>query len=130
MPHLQIQYSGALTEQCDLGDFCDTLSKQIVSLGIYPLAGVRVRAFSADYSAIADLHSENAFVDMIFRIGEGRSDADKQRTGECIMEYAKEFFSSQLATGHFMLSLEIIEIDAKNSWKTNTVHERLKKENE
>lgn len=128
MAHLQIQYSKNLDEHADIAKFCNALAREIALIGIYPLGGIRVRAFAAEHFAIADLHSQNAFIDMLFRIGQGRSYADKKATGGRLMKLAETYFAKELASGFFMLSLEIIEIDSTQSWKTNSVHQRLKKE--
>jgi 5-carboxymethyl-2-hydroxymuconate isomerase len=97
----------------------------MVECGIFPLGGIRVRALRCDSFAIADRHPENAFVDMVLRIGAGRSEADKSAAGARIMTAAEEFFSKRFATPHFALSLEMVEINPDLSWKTNSIHERL-----
>ena len=94
--------------------------------GLFPLAGIRVRAHPMPHSSIADEHPNNAFADMILRIGEGRSDEQKAAAGAALMEVAKSAFAAQLAQPHFALSLEIIEISKRFSWKANSIHPRLK----
>ena len=42
------------------------------------------------------------------------------------MAVAEMHFAVELARPHFALSLEITEIDGKFSWKTNTIHPRLR----
>ncbi len=81
-----------------------------------------VRGFRTDAYAVADLLAENAFIDMSLRIGKGRSDADKKRVGETIFATVSAFLSERFETPHFMLSLEIREIDAELSWKKNAIH--------
>ena len=125
MPHLQVQYSANLDKSNNIKGFCVRLAEEIAALGGYPPGGIRVRALAAEHYALADQHPENAFVDMIFRIGAGRSAEHKQRTGEHIMRIGRDFFSAELASGHFMLSLEIVEINAGLSWKVNSIHQRL-----
>lgn len=129
MPHLQIQYSSNIEKFKSLDALCTVLSQTIAELGYYPLGGIRVRAMPMLHYSIADQHPDNQFVDMIFRIGVGRSDAQKSETGERLIETAEDFFSEELASEHFMLSLEIIEIERSFSWKKNSVHQRLDREN-
>ncbi len=125
MPHLVIQHSNNMAKD-RLAEFCEGIHGTIVSIGLYPLAGIRVRSISCDVCTIADGHADNAFADMVLRIGAGRSEADKRKTGEKIMAYAQQFFAAELARPHFALSLEIVEIDPVLSWKTNSIHPRLK----
>jgi 5-carboxymethyl-2-hydroxymuconate isomerase len=105
---------------------CNKLHAVLVETKIYPLGGIRVRSLPCPAVAIADRHPNNSFVDMVFRIATGRSEADKKKTGELLMKAAESHFADELASPHFALSLEIIEIDPVFSWKTNSIHARLK----
>jgi 5-carboxymethyl-2-hydroxymuconate isomerase len=125
MPHLAIQHSANVAPQ-RMQLLCDVLHATLVATALFPLGGIRVRAISCAAATIADQHPDNAFVDMIYRIGTGRSVDDRIATGKKLMTTAEAFFAAELARPHFALSLEIIEIDPVLSWKTNTIHERLK----
>lgn len=125
MPHFSVQYSGNIPQD-QMAAFCAGIHAEITAIRLYPLAGIRVRAVPCPIHVIADQHPSNAFVDMVFRIGAGRSAEDKAATGKSLMAFAESFFSSELASPHFALSLEIIKIDPVLSWKTNSIHPRLK----
>ena len=126
MPHLSIQYSSNLDRETDIAALCKALLDVIAARSIFPLGGIRVRAFPAEHYAIADLHPDNAFADMVFRIGAGRSTAQKAEVGAALMAAAEHHFAAQLARPHFALSLEIIDITPDANWKTNSIHPRLK----
>jgi 5-carboxymethyl-2-hydroxymuconate isomerase len=130
MPHLTIQYSSNLDLRADTQALCDNLRAVMAQSGIFPLGGIRVRAFAAQASSIADGHPDNAFADMILRMGAGRSDSDRHRAGEAIFAAAQSFLATEFEQPHFALSLEIVEIDAGMSWKENSIHPRLKANNE
>ena len=126
MAHLIIQYSENLGSHMNMSNFCNKMNKVMQATNLFPLAGIRVRAHPVPYSSIADEHPDNAFVDMILRMGEGRSDEQKSNVGLALMVAAEATFSVQLAQPHFALSLEIIVISKPLSWKKNTIHPRLK----
>ena len=126
MPHVSIQYSPQLDDSHDMTELCHTLNEAIVETTLFPLAGIRVRAFRADHESVADRHPDNAFVAMQMYIGQGRTLEEQQRAGAHIYAAAEAFFADRLAGGHFMLSMEIFENNAAVSWKRNTVHPRLK----
>jgi 5-carboxymethyl-2-hydroxymuconate isomerase len=86
-----------------------------------------VRAYAANASAIADAHPDNAFCDLVLRIGAGRSGDEKTQAGRALLATAQRFFQTLLDAPHFALSLEIIEIDPVLSWKINSIHPRVKK---
>lgn len=125
MPHISIQYSDNIAKE-RLQQLCRGLLDVLVQTKLYPLGGIRVRALPCAAYAIADCDPRNAFIDMVFRIGTGRSEADKKMTGERLMQTAEALFATELGQPHFALSLEIVEIDPVLSWKTNSIHARLK----
>ncbi len=126
MPHLAIEYSANLAGRADIGTLCERLLKTVLETGLFEVGAVRVRAFRADHYAIADRLPENAFVDLNFRIGKGRTAEEKKRTGEAIFAAAIDVLHPLFETPHFALSMEIREIDAELSWKKNAIHPRLR----
>jgi len=126
MPHFSIEYSSNLDDRVDFRALCERILVTILETGLFEIGAVRVRAFRAEAYAIADRAHDNAFVDMSFRIGVGRSDEDKKRTGELIFAAVTDQLSALFDTPHFALSLEIREIDAELSWKKNAIHPRLR----
>lgn len=126
MPHLEIQHSPVLSERHDMAKLCEDLRRCMAEQGCFPVGGVRVRAWPTPAEALADAHPDNCFVDMVLRMGTGRAQDVKRAAGDAIMAAAKAFFARELDGPHFMLALEIAEIDSDLSWKTNTIHPRLK----
>ncbi|KSV91130.1 5-carboxymethyl-2-hydroxymuconate Delta-isomerase [Sinorhizobium sp. GL28] len=126
MPHLTIEYSGNLDDRVDFARLCRAVHKTILGTGLFELGAIRVRTIrSADY-AIADLLPDNGFIDLSFRIGRGRSEAEKKATGEAIFKAVSNELAMLFETPHFALSLEIREIDPDLSWKKNAIHPRLR----
>ncbi|MBO1361476.1 5-carboxymethyl-2-hydroxymuconate Delta-isomerase [Acetobacter sacchari] len=126
MPHLSIEYSANLRESVDLTTLCAGLRDAILETGLFEVGAVRVRAFEASAWAVADMLPENAFIDMSFRIGEGRTLDEKKRAGEAIFSTAAMVTGHLLEKSNFALSLEIREIDSRLSWKKNSMHGRLR----
>lgn len=126
MPHLTIEYSANLESAVDLTGLCSALRDVMLASGMFEIGAIRVRARPCPHYAIADQLPENAFADLILRIGAGRSDADKKTIGTALMQAAAAHFAAQLAKPHFALSLEVQEISAPFSWKTNAIHPRLR----
>ncbi len=126
MPHFKMEYSSNLDSLVDFGGLCRAVHKTIMDMGLFELGAVRVRAFRTEAYAVADLLPQNSFIDMSFRIGVGRSDEEKRKTGEAIFATATEFLAPLFATPHFALTLEIREIDPQLSWKKNAIHSRLR----
>ncbi|CDP49935.1 5-carboxymethyl-2-hydroxymuconate Delta-isomerase [Paradevosia shaoguanensis] len=126
MPHFSIEYSANLDERVDMQALCALISRTVLETGLFEVGAVRVRAFRAEAYSIADALPENGFIDMSFRIGQGRTDEEKRRTGEAIFKAVGDYLAPLFDTPHFALSLEIREIHPDLSWKKNAIHPRLR----
>ena len=126
MPHFTVEYSANLEGRVDFGALCSDIRGAILGTGLFEIGAVRVRTLRSDHYAIADELPENAFIDMSFRIGTGRSAEDKKQAGDAIFAAVSARLAPLFETPHFALSLEIREIDPELSWKKNAIHPRLR----
>lgn len=123
MPHLQIEYSAGL--EVLMPDLCRALHGAMAAQAIFPLAGIRVRAFRADHAIIADAHPDNDFAALTLSVGAGRSKAQLQDAGRALFDAGREVLAPLLAKPHLALSLEIRVIDPDPNWKETPIHARL-----
>ena len=126
MPHLTVEYSANLDGQSDMVALCKSLHTTMMASGLFELGALRVRALPCPHYAVADLLGENAFADLILRIGTGRTEDEKTAVGQALMRTAEAHFAPLLAHPHFALTLEIQEISQAFSWRTNAIHPRLR----
>lgn len=126
MPHMIVEYSANLESGIDIGALCDNLWQTLQSIPIFPLGGIRVRAYKTEVYRIADLAQANSFIALTLRIGKGRTEQQIKAAGERIFAAASSFCSKLLEQPYFALSFEIIEINENTSWKKNSIHSRLK----
>jgi 5-carboxymethyl-2-hydroxymuconate isomerase len=124
MPHLTIEYSANI--EAHIAGLCHDLRDVMLASGLFEIGAIRVRARPCPHYAIADELPQNAFADMILRIGKGRSDTEKSAIGNALVGRAETHFASLLAQPHFALSLEVQEISPQFSWKINAIHPRLR----
>ncbi|MFY9512882.1 MAG: 5-carboxymethyl-2-hydroxymuconate isomerase, partial [Rubrivivax sp.] len=84
MPHLVILYSPALDAETDVSALCrrlaDTMLEQRddADKPVFPPGGVRVFAYPAAHSAVADGKHDYAFMYLNLRMARGRSAAVQQ----------------------------------------------------
>lgn len=122
MPHLSFEYSRGLGQLADLDGFAATCRDALVATGLCPLGGIRVRGFEASVQAISD-GGEYHFLDMILRLGEGRSSEQRGAIADALYLAAEADLRPALAELPFILSLEVVEIDARFSRKSwSTIH--------
>lgn len=128
VPHLHIEYSPGLAQRVDVREVCRAAHGVMTASALFPLAGIRIRAFVADHCIVADDHPDNDFLAMTLSVGSGRSQSDLQAAGEQLFSAVQQMLAGPLSTPHFALSLEIREIDAALSWKDTPIHARLSKQ--
>ena len=121
MPHIVILYTGNLDApqpgglNTDLSGLCRHLADALLTVRdetgaqVFPTGGVRVLAFPAPHFAVADGSVDAAFVYMNLRMGRGRSEAVRQRTGEALRASAAAHFAELLAVRAVGITLQIDE---------------------
>jgi 5-carboxymethyl-2-hydroxymuconate isomerase len=142
MPHLVIYYTANLERETNMTALCRSLADSMLlirdetSKQVFPTGGVRVLAFPAAHSAVADGGAagraagtqtgaasgdagDYAFVYLNLRMGRGRSSAVHQQVGDALLLTAKAHFQTLFELRHIGITLQIDEgqevFDAKHS---------------
>lgn len=125
MPHLRIEYSRPIEARVDMPALCRALQAALIRVGLFPVAGIRVRAYPADAFVVADDLPQNNFVALNMFVGAGRTTEQLQAAGKTVFDAAKAHLADLLAEPHFALSLDISVNDPAFSLKANPMHARL-----
>ena len=126
MPHLTIEYSANIEAAVDMAAFCRAMRDAMVGTGVFPLRGIRVRAFPCHAYVIADGDASLGYLNMICRVGEGRDEATRLAAAEQMYEAAEKHLKP-LISFPFALSLDLDELHPVTSLKRfNTIHGHLK----
>jgi 5-carboxymethyl-2-hydroxymuconate isomerase len=128
MPHLVLLYTKNLDAETDMATLCRALADTMLSIRdeadkqVFPTGGVRVLAYPAAHSTVADGGRDYAFAYLNLRMGRGRSAEVKKRTGERLLTTARDHFEPLFAARYIGITLQIDEgpevFDAKHS----TIH--------
>ncbi len=130
MPHILIEYSGNLDAQLDFPVFLRALRDSALATGVFPLGGIRVRAYRAGHYLVADGHPDNAFVHIMLRVGHGRDLETRKRACGAIFATACEQLEALYERMPLGISLEMQEVDAVLTAKKNNLHEYVKRRQE
>jgi len=125
VPHIQIDYSANLEDRLDLAGLCAALRDAAVETGIFPLAGIRVRATACDHAVIADGNPDHAFLDIAVRLRAGRPLVARKSAAQVIFGAAETYCAELIATSSLMLSLEMRDIDPALSPKASSIRKYL-----
>ena len=121
MPHFHIDYSANLEPRLDIAALCTKIRDAAEETGLFPLAGIRVRATACTHSVIADGNPDHGFLDVSVRLRAGRSSQAKQVAARHIFAAIETFCAPVLASSSLMVSMEMRDIDPDLSPRVSSV---------
>lgn len=127
MAHIVIEYSAGLRGRLDLPAFLTEVHQAALATGVFPIGGIRTRAYEAEHYVIADGHRDNAFVHLSLKVGHGRDLETRKRACEAIFNAACRRLASLFEELPLGISLEMQEIDPVLTCKKNNLHEYVKR---
>lgn len=127
MAHIVIEYSAGLRDRLALPALLAAVHQAALQTGIFPIGGLRTRAYEAQHYVIADGHPDNAFVHLSLKIGHGRDVDIRKRACAAIFEAVCRQLAPLYESQPLAISLEMQEIDPVLTFKQNNLHERVKK---
>lgn len=125
MPHIILDYSANLDALLDMHGLCLALKDAAAGTGVFPAAGIRVRAHAADHSVVADGDADHSYVDITVRLAAGRPAEAKTLATDAVFAAARAYTADLMAARPFMLSLELREIDPDFSRKASSIRDFL-----
>lgn len=125
MPHFHIDYSPNLESRLDIAGLCRTIRDAAVETGLFPLAGIRIRATACTHVVMADGNPDHAFLDLSVRLRAGRTDEAKKAATQTIFAAMEAYCAEVMATTSFMLSMEMRDINPELSPKASSIRSYL-----
>jgi len=125
MPHLQIDYSSNLEDRLDLPGLCTVLRDAALKTGLFPEAGIRVRATVCNHVVIADGDPDHAFLDLSVRLRGGRDLETRKTAAAAIFADLEKFCADVLTSSSFLLSMEMRDVDPELSPKVSSIRKYL-----
>lgn len=128
MPHLVILYTAKLDRETDMSVLCRTLADTMLAARdeagkpVFPTGGIRVMAYPAAHSAVADGKGDYGFVYLNLRMTTGRSAAVKQQAGDALTAATGAHFADLLARKPLGITLQIDEGAEVYNGKHSSLH--------
>jgi len=130
VPHIVVEYSANIEDAFDLDALLDRLHSTAVATGMFPLGGIRIRAYRASRYRVADCASENAFVHVTATVGSGRALELRETASESLFAAICEELEPLAATSPLAISFNMREFDPVLNYKKNNLHEYVRKRGE
>jgi 5-carboxymethyl-2-hydroxymuconate isomerase len=125
--HIVIEYSAGLRGRLDVRAFIEAVHQAAVATGVFPIGGIRTRAYEAEHYVVADGHPDNAFVHLSLKVGHGRDLETRKHACEAIFAVACRHLASLFESLPLGISLEMQEIDPVLTCKKNNLHEHVRR---
>jgi 5-carboxymethyl-2-hydroxymuconate isomerase len=125
VPHITVEYSANLQEAVSIAKLVDHVHRAVLATGTFKLGAVRTRAEGRDIFVIADGDPQNAFINVIARIGRGRPPEKRRGLGEAIMAVLDRETATLGRSRGLALSVYIEEIDEDGALRKNNLHARM-----
>ena len=128
MAHLTIEYTSNIKGEAGVPALLKKANEVIIAQdGVFPIGGIRSRAIELTDYCMADGAADYAFVHATFKIGAGRTPAQRKRVCDELFEMMKAHFAALFAKRYLALSMELYEFDEGGTYKHNNVHARFRK---
>lgn len=127
MAHVTIEWTANLDGEIDLRGLMDLIAQDLRERadGVFPVGGIRVRAFRVDDFVIADgTEPRDAFINLDVKMGAGRPAEFRQRYFDQLFDRIASHLGDLFDRRPLALSLYVEEAEG---WKRNSIHTRLRK---
>ncbi len=126
MAHFILEYSGNLdSETLGIRKLFSTLHETVAASGIFPMAGMRSRAYRADEYYVANGDTNHAFVHLNVKIGTGRSEQEQADAFEQIKAVLLEHLDAIYQSRALAISVEMNELPETLRHNANNVREYI-----
>lgn len=126
MAHFILEYSDNISEDClALQSLFECLHTTAVDTGLFPLKGVRSRAFACSDYRMADGNPDHIFIHLSVLIGAGRSFQEKESASLVLFKAYQEHFAPCLKERGVAMSFEMRELEPLLKYNLNTIEAYL-----
>ena len=125
MPHIIIEYSDNLEKKIKLETLIEKVHATAIDTGVFPLAGLRVRAAKREHYKIADGHPDNGFIHIELKIGPGRDKKTKISALKQIFASVEAYLKPVHENGPLAMSAELNELDSELRVNQNNMHKYI-----
>jgi 5-carboxymethyl-2-hydroxymuconate isomerase len=121
--HIVIEHSSNLRRQLNLPKFVEAIRQAALATGIFPLGGMRTRAYESEPYYGAHCPRDNTFVHLCVRVGQGRDHATCRQACEDIFAAACEQLREVHARAPLGISVEMQERDPDTSLRQGNIRD-------
>lgn len=126
MAHFVLEFSDNLGEtQASIQSLFEALHKAAESTGLFPLKGIRSRAYPCQHYRMADGNVAHGFAHLEVKLGAGRSIEDRQAAADSFFKVYCDHFAAKVAERGMAISFEMKELEPVLKFNKNNIQDYL-----
>lgn len=126
MAHFILEYSNNLNQDdSTVQRLFDTLHKAALETELFPLKGLRSRAYCCQQFRLADGNPHHGFAHLEVKLGAGRSMTERKSAAALFFRVFCEHFEDQSANRGIALSFEMKELEPVLKYNQNNLQAHL-----
>lgn len=126
MAHFVLEYSANIpAETLNFQMLFANLHQAAVETGLFPLKGIRSRAYACQDYRVADGNPEHIFVHLTVLLGAGRSLEEREGAAKSFFKVLETHFASCFAERGVAMSFEMKELEPVLKYNKNNIQDYL-----
>lgn len=126
MAHFVLEYSANISaETLNLQSLFAQLHQAAMDTGIFPLKGIRSRAYPCHDYRMADGNPEHIFVHLTVLLGAGRSLEEREVAAKSFFKVLDQHFAHCFETRGVAMSFEMKELEPVLKYNKNNIQDYL-----
>jgi 5-carboxymethyl-2-hydroxymuconate isomerase len=126
MAHFVLEYSDNIPEQAlALPTLFEQLHASAMETGIFPLKGLRSRAYACHHYRMADGNPDHIFIHLTVLIGTGRTEGERERAAKTFFAVLEQHFSHCFNDRGVAMSFELKELEPVLKYNKNNIADYL-----
>jgi 5-carboxymethyl-2-hydroxymuconate isomerase len=126
MAHFVLEYSDNIpAATLDLQTLFASLHQAAVDTGLFPLKGIRSRAYACHDYRMADGNPQHVFVHLTVLLGAGRSLEEREAAAKNFFQVLEQHFAACFEQGGVAMSFEMKELEPVLKYNKNNIQDYL-----
>lgn len=126
MAHFVLEYSDNIpAATIDLPILFTNLHQAAVETGLFPLKGIRSRAYACHDYRMADGNPQHVFVHLTVLLGAGRSLEEREAAAKSFFQVLEQHFAGCFEQGGVAMSFEMKELEPVLKYNKNNIQDYL-----
>lgn len=126
MAHFVLEYSNNIdNESLDLQSLFEKLHDAALSSGVFPLKGVRSRAYACNDFRLADGNPKHCFIHLQVLMGAGRDLEIREKMAKSFFDILTEHLAQLFHERGVALSFELKELEVVTKFNKNNIQDYL-----